>query len=185
MSKVHYNTAFEGMTENDLNYWIVLYRKRLIGSAIFTSNSSFVSKLVSWAESWGKEKKGFIPSHTGSIVEKNGKLYVFNMCPPKAYIQPLQNFLTTFDGEYAVVLRDFPLNTKMFSANILYHTGEFYPYLSALRSVFTKRQSKWRRHCSELHLRELQKQGIYEDINPEITPYELFKLLKEDRYDRH
>lgn len=25
---------------------------------------------------------------------------------------------------------------------------------------------------------ELQKQGIYKDVNPEITPEELFKLLK-------
>ena len=99
------------------------------------------------------------------------------MCPPKAYIQPLINYLLYSKDTYAIVIREFPLSTKMFSANILYHLGEFYPYLSALRSVFTKRKSKWRNHCSELHLIELQKQGLYKDINPEITPAELFELL--------
>lgn len=177
MPTVHFNTAFENMSEEDINTWIILYRKRLIGSAVFTKNDSLTSKVVSWAESWRNKKGGFVPSHTGSIVEKDKKLYVFNMCPPKAYIQPLNNYLLYSKDEFAIVIRDFPLNTKMFSANILYHLGEFYPFLSAIRSVFTKRQSKWRTHCSELHLRELQKQGKFKDCNPEITPDELFKLL--------
>jgi hypothetical protein len=177
MTKVHFNTAFDGMSEKDINTWIMLYRKRLIGSAVFTLNNSFTSKLVRWAENWGKSKERFTPSHTGSIIEKEGMLYIFNMCPPRAYIQPLTNYILYSKDTYAIVIRDFPLSTKMFSANILYHLGEFYPYLPALRSVFTKRKSKWRNHCSELHLIELQKQGLYKDINPEITPAELYELL--------
>ena len=179
MSKIHFNIAFENMSEEDINTWITLYRKRLIGSAVFTKNNSLTSKIVSWAENWGKKKESFIPSHTGSIVEKNKSLYIFNMCPPKAYIQPLSNYLLTSKDTYAIVLRDFNLSTKMFSANILYHLGEFYPFLSAIRSVFTKRRSKWRNHCSELHLLELQKQGLFKGLNPEITPYELYKVLTE------
>lgn len=177
MSKVHFKSAFNGISEKDLNTWVMLYRKRLIGSAVFTANNSITSKIVSWAESWGGKKAEFVPSHTGSIVEKDGTLYIFNMCPPKAYIQPLTNYILNTKDNYAIVIRDFSLSTKMFSANILYHLGEFYPYLSALRSVFTKRKSKWRNHCSELHLIELQKQGHFKDLNPEITPLELFEVL--------
>ena len=36
MPKVHFNTAFQGLSEDDINTWIVFNRKKLIGSAIFT-----------------------------------------------------------------------------------------------------------------------------------------------------
>ena len=64
MAKVHFNTAFENMSEKDINTWIVFNRKRLVGSAIFTCNDSFTSKVVRWAENWGeKDKEKFTPSH--------------------------------------------------------------------------------------------------------------------------
>ena len=44
MAKIHFNTAFENMSEKDINTWIVFNRKRLVGSAIFTCNDSFTSK---------------------------------------------------------------------------------------------------------------------------------------------
>lgn len=183
MAKVHFNTAFEGMSEHDINTWIIFNRKRLIGSAIFTCNDSFTSKVVRWAENWGKkDKEKFTPSHTGSIIEYNKKLYVFNMKPLKATVTPLGNYLLHTGDTYTLVLRDFKLDERMFSLNIAEHIGEFYPFMSAIRSVFTKRQSKWRTHCSELHLRELQKQGILTGINPEITPDELlYELTKENK----
>ena len=53
MAKVHFNTAFENMSEKEINTWIVLNRKRLVGSAIFTCNDSLTSKVVRWAENWG------------------------------------------------------------------------------------------------------------------------------------
>lgn len=184
MTKVHFNTAFEGMNELEINTWIVFNRKRLIGSALFTCNHSCVSKIVCWAENWGeKNKKKFTPSHTGSIIEYDKKLYVFDMKPPKATITPLSNYLLYTKDTYALVLRDFNIDEKMFSANIAEHLGQLYPFMSAIRSVFTKRQSKWRNHCSELHLRELQKQGLFKGINPEITPDELYKILNgENRF---
>ena len=70
MAKIHFNTAFENMSEKDINTWIVFNRKRLVGSAVFTCNDSFTSKVVRWAENWGeKDKEKFTPSHTGSIIE--------------------------------------------------------------------------------------------------------------------
>lgn len=178
MAKVHFYTAFKSMSKQDLNTWIVFNRKRLIGSAVFTCNDSFTSKVVRWAENWGeKDKEKFTPSHTGSIIEYDKKLYVFDMKPLKATITPLSNYLLYTDDIYALVLRDFQLDGRMFSLNIAEHIGEFYPFMSAVRSVFTKRQSKWRTHCSELHLRELQKQGILTKLNPEITPDELYEVM--------
>ena len=180
MAKIHFNTAFEGMSEQDINTWIVFNRKRLIGSAIFTCNDSFTSKVVRWAENWGeKDKEKFTPSHTGSIIEYEKQLYVFDMKPMKATITSLSNYLLNTRDVYVLVLRDFKLDERMFSLNIAEHIGEFYPFMSAIRSVFTKRQSKWRTHCSELHLRELQKQGVLKGLNPEITPDELYKELIE------
>ena len=177
MAKVHFNTAFENMSEKDINTWIVFNRKRLVGSAIFTGNDSFTSKVVRWAENWGeKDKEKFTPSHTGSIIEYDKKLFIFDMKPLKATITPLANYLLHTKDTYALVLRDFSIDEKMFSLNIAEHIGEFYPFMSAIRSVFTKRQSKWRTHCSELHARVLRLCGYKfpEDFNMEFTPLELF-----------
>lgn len=177
MTQTHFNSAFKDMLIEDIDKWISFNYERLIGSAVFTKNKSVTSKLVCWAEKWRCKDNGFVPSHTGSIIEYENKLYIFDMKPLKARIQPLNEYLLNTKEEFALVLRNFMLDTKMFSINIAEHIGEFYPYMSAVRSVFTKRQSKWRRHCSELHLRELQKQGLFTELNPEITPDELFHEL--------
>ena len=172
------------LSDDALEAWLKLNRERLIGSAVFTKQDTLSSKLVRWGEKhlFAKCKTNdcFVPSHTGSIINCSGTLNIFDMKPPRASIQPLFDYLKYTDEDYVIVLRDFPLNTEMFSFNLRFHVGESYPYLSALRSVFTKRQSKWRRHCSEMHLRELQKQDLFKDVNPEITPDELYHLLKGD-----
>lgn len=177
MSRTYDKSEFICMTADELNFWITWRKKKLIGSAVFTTSNSLISKVVSWAESWGKDVE-FKPSHVGSIVEKDGNLFVFNMQPPKASMTPLGNFLLYSDCDYKLVLRDFDLNTKWFSEDIIYHLGEFYPYLSALRSVLTKRNTKFVNHCSELHIRNLQRQSLFTDFNPECTPLELYELLK-------
>lgn len=164
-----------------LNVWLNWHKQGLIGSAIFTSNESFISKLVSWAESIKNKDAEFKPSHVGSIVEQDNNLFVFNMQPPRASMTPLSNFLLYTNCDYKLVLRDFDINTQMFSANLIFHLGEFYAYLSALRSVFTKRRTKYVRHCSEMHITELQKQGLFTDFNPECTPLELYELLTNDK----
>ena len=168
----------QSMDREEFYIWINIHKEQLIGSAVFTKNNSLGSRIVSWAQKIHDKTKGkFIPSHTASIIEKDGELYLFDMKPPKASIQHLTRYLLCTKDDYILVLRDFELDTFMFSQNLLYHVGEFYAYLSASRSVFTKRQTKWVNHCSELHLRELQRQNLYLNINPEITPNELLHLL--------
>ena len=182
MTQMHYKSAFEGISEEELDKWLEFNKTRLIGSAIFTCQDTWTSKLVRWGErhlfAKPDEKLKFVPSHTGSIIEYMGELYIFDMKPLRASVQPLKEYLLYTDEDYCLVLRDFPLDTVMFSLNLQFHIGDWYPYMSALRSVFTKRQTKYATHCSELHCRELQKQGIYKELNPEITPDELFQVLK-------
>jgi hypothetical protein len=172
---------FKNMDRERFYLWIRMFKEQLIGSAIFCKCDKLGSKLVSWAQKvHDKTDDDFVPSHTGSIVEKDGELYLFDMKPPKASIQLLTRYLLSTKDDYILVLRDFGLDTFMFSQNLLYHVGEFYAYLSALRSVFTKRKTKYVRHCSEMHLRELQKQGLFKDVNPEITPNELLCLFRKE-----
>lgn len=183
MVQIHYKTAFKDVTPEQLNGWIKLNYEQFIGSAIFTKQNTWTSKLVQWGEKHLFAKcnnhECFTPSHTGSIIDYKGELYIFDMKPPKATVQPLAKYLLETKEDYILVLRDFDLDTKMFSLNLADRIGESYPYLSALRSVFTKRQTKKNNHCSEVHARELEKQGIHLGINPECTPDELLHALIE------
>lgn len=186
MTQYHYKSAFKDLSNDELKKWLAFNYERLIGSAIFTKQNTWTSKLVRWGEKHlfakCKDSSCFVPSHTGSIIEYNNNLYIFDMKPPKSSVQPLYEFIKYTKEDFVLVLRDFPLNTDMFSKNLKFHIGEFYAYLSALRSVFTKRQTKYVRHCSEMHLRELQKQGLFLNVNSEITPDELFHLLTKDNH---
>lgn len=179
----HYKSALQDISEEELTKWLEFNRTRLIGSAIFTCQDSLTSKLVRWGErhlfAKPSEITKFVPSHTGSIIEYAGDLYIFDMKPLRASVQPLKEYLLYTDEDYCLVLRDFPIDTQMFSLNLQFHIGEFYPYFSALRSVFTKRQSKWNMHCSELHARMLDLCGhkFPEGFNFECTPDELFHIL--------
>lgn len=178
MLRIFGNEFFDVLTIDEKKQWIKNHYNQLIGSAIFTKNNSITSKVVRWAENWGeKDKDKFTPSHTGSIIEYNNDIYIFDMKPLRASVQPLIDYLCNTKDEYRIVLRNFELDTFMFSKNIAYHIGQWYPYMSAIRSVFTKRSSKWQTHCSELHAVELQKQNIYLSINPEITPDELYYIM--------
>ena len=186
MVQIHYKSAFDNMTLEQIREWISLYKDRLVGSAIFTKSNTLGSKLVQWGEThlFAKVKecdKKFVPSHTGSIIYYCDDIYIFDMKPPRACVQPLAEYLHDTTDDFVLVMRDFELDTRMFSLNCIFHIGEFYPYLSALRSVFTKRPSKYVRHCSEFHIRELQKQDLFKDVNPEITPDELYHLFVGER----
>lgn len=175
---------FKNMDRDEFYYWINRNYDTLIGSALFTKSNKLGAKIVSWAEKiHDKSKEKFIPSHTASIIEKDGTLYCFDMKPPRASITSLTRYLLSTDDDYILVLRDFnpDFNTFMFSRNIGYHIGEFYAYFSALRSVFTKRQTKWVTHCSELHARMLNLQGYQfpKDFNFECTPNELLMVMRD------
>lgn len=177
MLRIFDNHFFSKLNRDEIKQWIKNNYTLLIGSAIFTKNNSITSKVVRWAESWKCEDKSFIPSHTGSIIEYNNEIYIFDMKPLRASVQPLLDYLCDTKDDYKIILRNFELDTFMFTANISEHIGQWYPYMSAVRSIFTKRNTKWQTHCSELHIRELQKQGIYLSVNPEITPDELYHIM--------
>lgn len=177
MQKVFYKEYFKEMTREQIRYWIYKHRVQLVGSAIFTKGTTLGAKLVVWAEGWTCKEKGFCPSHTGSIVEKDGETLIFDMKPPRATTQSLETYLWTTKEDFVIVLRDFELDTKMFSETVLDHVGQGYPYMSAIRSVFNKRATQWANHCSELHLRKLQMQSLFTDVNAEITPDELLHVF--------
>lgn len=177
MQQVHYKSAFKDLTPDQLDGWLKVNREQLIGSAIFTRNNSITSKIVRWAEGFKCKQKGFIPSHTGAIIEYLGDLYIFDVKPMKSKVQLLKDYLLYTDEDYILIIRDFELDTKMFSLNCIYHIGDWYPFMSAIRSVFTKRQTKNAQHCSEFVLREWQKQGLFQNVNAEISPDELLHLL--------
>ncbi len=176
---------FKKMEREKFYLWVHEHKMQLIGSAVFTKNNTFGSKLVSWAQKvHDKSKEDFIPSHTASIIEKNEDLYLFDMKPPKASIQPLTQYLLSTKDDYILVLRNFPIDTKVFSQLIIYHLGEFYAYFSALRSVFTKRETKFVTHCSELHARCLALLGYTfpSNFNMECTPNELLTLFRTPKF---
>lgn len=142
MTQIHFKSAFDDMTFEQIKEWVEMYQDRLVGSAIFTRSGNLGSKIVQWGERhlFSKKSKGsFIPSHTGSIIYYDKDIYIFDMKPLKASVQKLADYLYWTDEDYVIVLRDFPIDTRMFSLNCAYHIGEFYPYLSAIRSVFTKK----------------------------------------------
>lgn len=179
MQEVFKNEFFKEKTRSEIRKWINANKGKLVGSAIFTKGQSYTANIVAWAEGWKcPQKSSFRPSHTGSIIEQNGELLIFDMKPPKASVQNLEKYLWTTNESFEILLRDFELDTMMFSANLLSEVGRGYPYMSAIRSVFSKRETKWNCHCSELHLRELQKQGLYLDVNGEITPDELLHIME-------
>lgn len=177
MSNIHFNTAFESLSYQEIDKWIKDNESLLIGSAIFSKNNSIISKIITYFERIKGKCSEFIPSHTGSIVKCDDEIYLFNVKPLFASKILLADYIAETDDDYILILKDFKLNNKKFSEDILEHEGDFYPFLSAIRSVGTKRKTK-RVHCSELHLKTLQEQGLFKGINPEITPYELLLLLK-------
>lgn len=178
----HDKTAFKDMKYHEILQWVELNKTKLVGSAVFARNQSITSKIVQWAERWHDKKEVFTPSHVGSVIKYNGEIYLFDMKPMKAKVTLLADYIYGTQDEYVIAMRDFSLNSKIFSASISEHIGEFYPFMSAIRSVFSKRQTKWRQHCSELHARTLQLCG-YEfppNFNLECTPDELLKYFKKN-----
>lgn len=175
--QIHYKSAFKDLTPEELEGWLKINHNHLVGSAIFTSNNSITSKIVRWAERLRTGCKGFTPSHVGAIIEYANDLYIFDVKPPRSSVQLLKDYLLETKDNYILTIRDFELDIKMFSLNCIYHIGDWYPFGSAIRSILTKRQTKNAKHCSEFVLREWQKQGLFTNINAEISPDELLHLL--------
>ena len=179
MQTIFYKSFFKDKTREDIRIWIDMHKEKLVGSAIFTKGTGITANLVVWAESWTDKCKGFKPSHTGSIVEKDGKVIIFNMIPPRGSTQSLETYLWTTKENFVIVLRDYEIDTNVFNKGTLEHVGQGYPYMSAIRSVFTKRPTQWNAHCSELFARVTVMSGhaFSEAFNLECTPNELLHEL--------
>ena len=168
---------FKDMSYAAIIEWVDKHQPELEGGALFVSATSFFGAIIKWFERRGQHHYGFTPSHVGSLVIKDGQLALFDMKPLFARTQDLAHYLATTNEEYVLMPRHFELDVQRFSKEILKYDGTLYPFLSAISSVFHKFPSKRRKHCSELHLACLQHQGLYRDVNSEITPDELYKLM--------
>lgn len=100
------------------------------------------------------------------------------MKPPKPTLTKFEDYLANTKDEYLLVMRNFELDTETFSLGILSRVNQRYGYLSAIQSAFKYLWYPLREHCSEIHLKELQKQGLFkeEDAN-ETTPEDLKEIL--------
>lgn len=172
------NTIFQDMTEKQIEDFCNSNQSNLVGSALFTKNKKVVSKIVSWVCKGKAEDDEFIPSHVGSLILCGGHVYLFDMKPPKAKLTRFDEYLKNSDDEFLLVMRDFKLNIEDFSLGILSRINQHYGYLSAIQSAFKYLWYPLREHCSEIHLKELQKQGLFKgyDAN-QTTPEELKKIL--------
>ena len=182
MTKIHYKSAFQYLDMFDVDEWIDEC-ENLIGSVIFSKNEGITSKIIGFFEKLKCPKKDFIPTHVSSIVKEGNEIYILDIKPFKAKKKPLLDYLLFTSDDYVLVIRDFALDTKRFSKEILKYESKIYPFLSAIRSIGSKKQSK-KAHCSEAHLKALQKQGLFLNVNPEITPDELWHLLNENKTNK-
>lgn len=178
MVTYHYNSAFSGMSREEIRQFCDLNEFQLIGSALFAKNESIVSKLVSWVCKGKAKDEKFIPSHVGSLILCGGHIYLFDMKPPKPTLTKFEDYLATTKDEYLLVMRNFGIDTEKFSLGILSRINQRYGYLSAIQSAFKFLWYPLREHCSEIHLKELQEQGLFTNENAnETTPEDLKEIL--------
>lgn len=175
---VHSNTAFENMTKDQLTQFCQLREFELVGSAVFVKNKAFVSKVISWVCSGKAESKDFVPSHVGSLILAGGHIYLFDMKPPRPTLTRFDEYLATTKDEFILVMRNFYVNTESFSLDILKRLNKPYGYLSAIQSAFKYMFWGFKEHCSEIHLKALQDQGLFKEYDAnKTTPEDLKEIL--------
>ena len=163
---IHYNSAFKDMSKEQIEQYCVINEYRLIGSAVFVRNKSFMSKLISRICGGKYKDKAFVPSHVGSLILCGGHIYLFDMKPPKT------------KDEFMLVMRNFSIDTEQFSLGIIKRINNKYGYLSAIQSAFKYLWWGFREHCSEIHLKELQAQGLFKEYSAnQTTPEDLKNIL--------
>lgn len=178
MVQVYCNADFRNMTEEQLSQFCMKNDYQLVGSALFVKNKAFVSKLISWVCSGKAKDKTFVPSHVGSLILCGGHIYLFDMKPPVPTLTRLDKYLASSKDEYILVMRNFGLDIEKFSLGIVGRMNKKYGYLSAIQSAFKYLWWGFREHCSEIHLKELQEQGLFKkyDAN-QTTPEDLKEIL--------
>lgn len=175
---VHFNTAFKDMTKKQLEDFCSLKEFSLVGSAVFVKNKAFISKIISWVCSGKAESKDFVPSHVGSLILAGGHVYLFDMKPPRPTLTRFDEYLYKTKDEFMLVMRNFYVDTEKFSLEILSRINKPYGYLSAIQSAFKYMFWGFKEHCSEIHLKALQAQGLFKDKDAnKTTPEDLKELL--------
>lgn len=175
---VHHNTAFENMTKEQLEQFCILREFALVGSAVFVKNKAFISKIISWVCLGKAESKDFVPSHVGSLILAGGHVYLFDMKPPRPTLTRFDEYLANTKDEFILVMRNFYLDTEKFSLEILKRYNKPYGYLSAIQSAFKYLWWGFKEHCSEIHLKALQAQGLFKEYDAnKTTPEDLKEIL--------
>ena len=158
--------------------WIENNKNNLVGSAVFVCGKSKISKLISRVCKGKSKNKLFVPSHVGSLVLVGGNIYKFDMQPPCARIVPLSEWMNKTQDDYIILMRDFKLDTEKFSADVCSRINKRYGYFSAVQSAFKYLWWGLREHCSEVHLKCLQSQGLFTGVNAnKTTPVSLYEIL--------
>lgn len=170
----------------NLNKWMDENKKQLIGSCIFTKkDNNIISNIIAGMTKGSSYENEFIPSHVGTIFEKDGELKVLNVLAPKATVSDLRDIINTYKGKLVLCLRNFNINTERFSNEIAKYEGIKYGFLSAFQTIFEKIEIKEGFHCSEVHFLELQKEGLFKGINAnKITPNTLLRLLVNENFKK-
>lgn len=170
----------------NLDKWLSENKKQLIGSCIFTRrDDNIMANIIANFTKGSSYENEFVPSHIGTIFEKDGELKVLNILAPKTTVSNLRDILNTYKGKLVLCLRDFHINTENFSNAIAKYEGMEYGFLSAFQTIFENIEIKEGLHCSEVHLLELQKEGLFKGINAnKITPNTLLRLLVNEKFKK-
>ena len=180
MAIKHFNTAFKDMTKDQIEMYVKIHKEKLVGSAVFVKNTALISKAISWVCSGKAKTKDFVPSHVGSLILCGGHVYLFDMKPPKPTLTKFSDYLAESKDEYLLYMRNFSLDTEKFSLEIIKRVNNNYGYLSALQSAFKYLWWGWREHCSEIHLKALQAQGLFTEYSANATTPEDLKEILDD-----
>ena len=115
MAVIYPKSYFKNKTPFEIALWYEKNYARLEGSCIATNSDDLISNIIQTVTKRFSRLNGFIPSHIGSIVNREGVLYVFDMKPTKAKLTPLYDYITSSDDDFVIVIREFLLNAHDFS----------------------------------------------------------------------
>ncbi len=178
------------LQKRNIENFIKENRESLQGSALFTRNSSLISKMVCHACQGKCEVKGehFIPSHIASIYEDVGEdgnveLYLLDIKPPISTRQKLIDYLNSSKDDFVIFERFFPIDIRQFNNYMKKRVGLIYGLLSAVQSIFKNFTIKHGMHCSENYIYAYNQQGFMFDINAnKSTPDSLLHYLINTEY---
>lgn len=175
---IYSNLDFKNMNADEIENFIKQNKQALAASAIFVKGKSKISKMISWVCKGKSKNKEFVPSHVGSLVLVGGNVYKFDMVPPCAKLTSLKDYILKSKETYIIAFRDFDCDIEKFSLDVCSRINRRYGYLSALQSAFKYLYYPLREHCSEIHLKCLQLQGLFKEYSANATtPDDLFRIL--------